>query len=351
MRLLASRAARQDGDLEAAAGELREAQRITGATDDTAFEWALLQASAGNVREVEEFLQKRADRSPTDAALAWEALAMGYLRSFRTIDAMACLNLWLKVSPDNVRALELRGQTYVAGKGVVRGADDYRKVLEIDPTRRATRWLLIDCLLGLGKYDEAARQLETFAKEVPDDPAVAARLGRCYNLLGRGEEGRRVVDAALANHPNDGPCLRTRGQISLLAQRPADAEVDLRRAAALLPADYQSQQLLFQALQQQGKVEEAKAQLKVAEEVRDRSEQIGELRSRKLAEFPLDPAMHFAMGKLLIQSGQGDAGEGWLLTALELDPNYKPAHAELAAYYDRIGEKALAEQHRRKAQP
>src|SRR5205085_2147555 len=77
VHLLASRAARQDGDLEAAVAELRAAQRLAGsATEETAFEWALIRAWSGQVREVEEYLQKRVDQSPGEAGpLVWEALA------------------------------------------------------------------------------------------------------------------------------------------------------------------------------------------------------------------------------------------------------------------------------------
>jgi predicted Zn-dependent protease len=353
VRLLAARAAWQDGDTPTAAAELRAAQRLLGgADDDTAFEWALIRAADGHVPEVEQFLQQRAEQSPAEAGpLVWEALAAGYLRVYRILDAMACLNHWLKRDPDNVRALELRGRTYVAGRGVVRGAEDFRRVLELDPTRRATRGRLAEAALSLGGYEEAARHLEVLGRENPDDPEIAARLARCYALLQRGDEARRLIDAALAKHPDDGPCLRTRGHLAILNQRPADAEADLRAAVARMPGDYQAHQLLFQSLQQQGKEGEARAQLKVAEAVRDRSEQLGELSSRAIAQSPLDPALYVQLGKLTLGSGGGDAGRRWLLYALQLDPEFRPAHAALAAYYDSVGDKARAEEHRRKAAP
>jgi tetratricopeptide (TPR) repeat protein len=350
--LLASRAARQADDLEAAVAELHAAQRLHGgATDDTAFEWALIQASAGNIQEVDEYLQRQADTSADKVPLVWEALTVGYLRRYRTLDAMNCLKRWLRDDPDNVRALELRGTTYVAGKGVVRGSEDYRRVLELDPTRKQTRWRLVNALLALGTYDDAASNLELFERETPGTPEVAARLARCYAMLGRRDEADRIIDAALAKYPDDGPCLRTRGQLSLIGQHPADAETALRKAVSLMPSDYQAQQLLFQSLQQQGKADEAKAQLKTAESVRDQSERIGELSSRKLAEFPLDPALHYEMGKLLIQTGRAELGERWLLNALQLDPNHKPSHLELANYYDRTGDKSRAAEHRKLAAP
>jgi tetratricopeptide (TPR) repeat protein len=351
VRLLASRAARQDGDLDAAAAELRACQRAAGgATDATAFEWALLEAAKGNVREVEEYLHKRATQSPDDGPLVWEALAEGYLRVYRTLDAMACVNHWLKRDPDNVRALELRAMTFVTGKGVVKGVEDYRRVLELDPSRRQTRSRLAAALVALGAYDEAATHLEVIDREQPGDPEIAARLARCYHMEpGRRDEAVRVLDAALAAHPDHGLCLRTRGQFALMADRKAEAEGWLRKAAAVLPEDYQTQFLLFQALQGQGKFDEAKAQLRKAEDVKDRSERIGELRSRKLAEQPLDPALHYEMGMLMIGTGHPEVGEQWLQTALNLDPDYRPAHAALADFYEGRGNKARAEEHRKRA--
>ncbi len=352
VRLLACRAAWQSGDADAAVAELRAAQRLTGgATDETAFEWALIRAFTGNVREVEGYLQRRADQTPDGAALVWEALAVGYLRAYRMPDAMDCLTAWLRADPDNVRALELRGATFVAGRGVSRALEDFRRVLELAPGRSETRWRLIDALLALGKYEEATEHLERFAREQPKDPAVAVRLTRCYVMIGRGPDAQRLIDEVIADRPDDAACLRTRGQIELATGRPAEAERTLRRAAELRPRDYQTQQLLFQAYQQQGKGDEARAQLRVAEGVRNQSERISELTSHKLAEAPLDPAVHYELGKLLVETDRAETGERWLLTALSLDPDHRPSHAALAAYYAGRGDKAKAEFHAARAAP
>lgn len=346
VRMLACRAAWQSGDPEAAVLELRAAQRRTGATAETALEWALAAASAGELGETEPFLQQQMDARPEVAPLVWEALALGYLRVYRTRDAMTGLNFWLARDPDNVRALDLRGQTYVAGKGVVRGCEDYRRVLERDPARADTRRRLADGLIALGGYEEAATHLEVLRRAEPADAGLAARLARCYALLGRGEDARALLGPVLAAHPDDGPALRTLGQVELVARRAGAAEAPLRRAAALLPNDYHAHQLFFQALQQQGKTDEARAQLKLAEAVRERSERIGELTSRRLAESPLDPALHFELGKLLLESGSPDVAEQWLLTAIRLDPTHRGAHGALAGLYAARGEAPRADRHR-----
>jgi predicted Zn-dependent protease len=297
---------------------------------------------------VDEYLQRRAEADPALAPLAWEALAEGYLRVFRTLDAMAVLDHWLKIDPNNVRALELRGMTFVTGKGVTRGSDDYRRVLELDPTRDQTRLRLALCLLDLGAYEEALQNFDRLARDKPDDPDILARLARCQNMLGRGAEARQVLDGVLARHPDHANALRTRGQFALADRNPAEAERWLQKAVAADPNDYQSQWLLFQALQQQDKLDQARAQLRVAEQVKDRTERLGELQSRKLTERPLDPALHYEMGMLLIRTGDPVPGEAWLQSALALDPDYAPAHAALADLYERNGDPAKAAEHRKK---
>jgi predicted Zn-dependent protease len=264
---------------------------------------------------------------------------------------MACLDHWLARDPNNVRALELRGITYVTGKGVQRGAEDFRRALELDPSRQNARVRLSICLLDLGSYSEALPLLEQLAREKPGDVEVSTRLARCFHMLGRPDDARRTLDDALKLHPENGRALRTRGQFALSSNPPrlAEAEGYLARAAAALPDDYQAQWFYAEVLRQLGKAEEAKAQVKKAEDVKERTERVNELRSRKLAEQPLDPALHVEMGTLMMRTGHAQAGERWMLSALGLDPDFRPAHAALATYYEGTGDKAKADEHRRRA--
>ena len=142
--------------------------------------------------------------------------------------------------------------------------------------------------------------------------------------------------------------LRTLGQFAFSDSQPGEAEKWLRRAVVSLPNDYQTQWFLYESLRQQGKPD-AVAQLKVAEQVRERSERLGELQSRKLAEQPLDPALHYEMAMLLMRAGQTEPAVSWLQSALAMDPKYRPAHAALADHYGRIGRKDLADEHRKLA--
>jgi tetratricopeptide (TPR) repeat protein len=133
-----------------------------------------------------------------------------------------------------------------------------------------------------------------------------------------------------------------------MESQPAEAEKWLRRAADRLPNEYQTQWFYYESLRQQGKPEAA-PQLKVAEAVREQSERLGELQSRRLAEQPLDPALHVEMAALLMRTGQTELALRWLQTALGLDPHYPPAHLALAEYYQKEGRPDLAAEHKKQA--
>src|SRR5262249_52143666 len=154
--LLASRAARRADDYESAEDHLREGQRLRGgASEETAFEWALLHASGGDLPSTESFLRQRLREQPQDAALVLEALAGGYLRMYRILDALGCLDQWLRDDPNNVRALTLKGNLFWQVKAPLKAIPEYRRGLELDADQHEVRWRLARCLLYVGRSSEA----------------------------------------------------------------------------------------------------------------------------------------------------------------------------------------------------
>jgi len=350
--LVGARASWQSGDLAGAVDELRAARRAAGATTpELALEWSLVQAADGNVAEVAEYLQQVADADRGVQRPVWEALAEGYLAVYRANDAFTVAQQWVSLYPDDPRGLELRGRAAIQGRGrgLTLGAADFREVLRLDPGRTKARVTLSTTLLDLGLFDEAQAELVRLVQDEPDRPDHRVRLARCLKMTNRADEAVGLLDAVIASHPGHGIALRTRGQFALADGRQAEAEGWLRRAAEALPNDYQTQYLYYQALQQAGRAEEAVAQLGRAEAVKQQSAQLADLRTRKLAERPLDPTLYAEMGSLLVKTGAADQGLRWLGVALSLDPNFRPAHEALATYYEAAGDRDRAAPHRRQA--
>jgi predicted Zn-dependent protease len=348
--LLASRAARLAGDYQSADRHLRAAERLLPeGSEEIALEWALLHASSGDLSEsVEDYLLKRAEKDPGVAPLAREALAEGYLRNYRIREAFSCLNRWLKLQPDNVRALALRAEVWRTIKRLKSAVPDYRRLVELDPEQDGPRfWLALGLFEG-GQYRKALDHLEALSGRLPG-PDVPILEARCRAALGQFEQARKGLDAILAEHPDNGLALRARGEVELKAGQAVRAEPWLRRAIRVMPNDYLAQFWLYNALNEQNKEKEAAAQDRVVHLLKDRLDRLDELTSGKLSARPHDPALRCELGKLLLQLGSEQAGERWLYAALAEDPHYRPAHAALAELYQARGDREQAAYHREQA--
>lgn len=349
--LLQARAAWQQSNFGKAVEYLEQCQsHLDDKTSrEIAMEWALVRAASGYVQDVEEFLQSVAEEAPDQATVIWEAMAEGYIRIYRILDALAMLDHWLKLDPNNLRALELRGLAFQNGHSAKRGSADLAKVLELDPQRDQTRWRLILCLLDMGSYEQALPHLQHLEQKKPKDPDIQVGIARCRRMLG--EEGtEKILDRVLKQGPDHVNALRVRGQFALVDREPDKAEQWLKKAVEKDPSDYQSQWLLYRALLEQGKKEEAEQQLKVAQETKGQSERLGELTSRQLSQQPLNPALHYEMGMLLLRAGHEKTAESWWLSAIRLDNRFRPAHRALADYYEKQGMTDKAAEHRRLAE-
>lgn len=350
--ILASRLARQRGDLQTAIHELRLAKKNNGdVNSDIAFEWALTQASDGNVSDIAEFLQQRVSNDPTNQRLVWEAMAEGFLAVYRANDAYTIAQQWATKFPDDLKGLELRGRAAIQGRGrgLKLGVEDFRKVLAKEPKRSRVRHYLAITLLELGLFSEAIPEFEQLVSAEPENLDHQVRLARCFNMSSRSSEANRLIDEVLRKNPDQGMALRTRGQFALSEARHADAEKWLKKAADSLPNDYQTQFLYYQALVGNGNQLLAETQLQKAESVRKQTIQLSELKTQRLAARPFDPALYVELGEILIRTGHADQGLRWLNEALALDPNNRNAHATLAEYYERSGKTELAAPHRQKA--
>jgi tetratricopeptide (TPR) repeat protein len=348
--LLAARAARMAGAFDEAEEHLRQAQRLGQLPpEDVAFEWALYRAARGDLDEVDQYLEARARKNPGEVPLICEALTRGYLCTFRTLGAVGCADRWLRLQPDCLAALALRGKVWLAAHAADKGLPDLQRAVAGDPADAEARRDLALALLETRQDEKALPHLEHLRALRPGDPDILVRIARCHQTLGRTEEALALLDAVLAEHPRHGLALATRGQMALAAERFSEAEKWLRQAVEVVPQDHQAQWALYRALVQQGKKAEAGAQRGRAQQAEDRAEKLGEITTRKMSQRPHDPALHAELGVLLIQTGQKEVGKGWLESALGLDPGCRPAHAALADYYEAEGDAERAAYHRQRA--
>ncbi len=353
--LLAARAARREGDYNEAFRLLQEVQSTLGDnSSDTLLEWALLHAAGGDLNKVEGYLHEMSNTAdPQTLALIFEAVTVGYARAYRLVDALQCVNEWLAHDPDNVEALFLRGNVFRQSGSWTRAVPDMRRVVELDPQRLWAQWWLALGLVNIGRYDEAIRHLELLLQHAPpelDKIDILVRLAMCRQRMGRSREARELLDEVLAQRPDHGLALLTRGQIDQLNGQLPQAEKWLRRAAKALPYDYKAQWALTECLRQEGKAEEAQAQEAHANWLKDRWERFSEIASHQMSKRPHDPALHYELGKLMLELGNPEGARNWFFSALLNDQHYVPALNALADYYAKQGDSATAEDYRRQAQ-
>ena len=344
--LLAARTARRAGSLDRAEEYLDICDCLGGQSDALALERALLYAQRGGLADVEETLRSYLDAGHPDAPLVLEVLTTALMKADRLPEALSLLDLWLTLSPDDPEALVRRGWTHEFLLDYTAAARDYEHALTLAPDQDRVRLALAELLVGTGRPAEAVGHFERLSERTPRDPAVRYGLARCRLRMGRAEEGRRLLDGLLAERPGDHQALVERGRLALAAGQAVEAERDLRAAVAQDPQDLRLLYSYHQCLKQLGRDREASAyadRLKSIEADLDRASRLGDQLRAKAAR---DPAGRCELGQLLLRLGFDRDGLRWLAAALRDDPDHRPAHEALAAYYRRAGKPDLEARHR-----
>jgi tetratricopeptide (TPR) repeat protein len=349
--LLAARIERLGGDPHAAEAHLNECLRLQRqASDATQLEWYLLRAQNGDVDEVAGGLWYCVQNNHPRTLEILETLARVYTQELRYRQAHVCLNKWLERQPDNLRALELRGEVQERLDSRDRATRDYERALELAPDHWQTRKRLVEILLGDSNPTEAEPHLAILARDHADDPEVMAGLARCRFLQGEVPEARRLFDAVLALHPEDFAALLYRGKLELADEHAAEAETWVRRALRVDPLNLDAHGTLYRALKQQGNRDaEAAAELERTEQIKRDVERLTFLLREQVDRSASNAAPPCEAGTLLLRLGQEQSGLFFLHQALKIDPKYRPAHEALAAFYAER-DPQQAEEHRRLAE-
>jgi tetratricopeptide (TPR) repeat protein len=330
--LLAARAARCAGSYDEAEVLLEKYQQARGLDDAGTLEQLLLSAER-NVDSVETVCWRHIEQDHPAAREIQEALTRGYLRQYRLVEARMCLQHWRDRAPEDAEAWCLQGRLHLDYERMAYPAiENYRHALELDPDHEDARLGLAVALLETKNYQESAQHLARVAQCQPDNLRVQVGLAECQDFLGNPAEAYRLVEGVLAQHPDYAQALALRGWLALESGQPEEAETWLRRAKARNPADHQARYNLILCLRRNGKEDEAERDERELKEWEDDLKRFNEIVTQDMVKRPHDPAVHCALGQLLLRSGQRDEGLRWLFSALQLDANYEPARKALAEY-------------------
>jgi tetratricopeptide (TPR) repeat protein len=333
--LLAARAARRARAYDECELALNKYRQVRGLDEAYSFEQLLLTAER-DVDQVAAVCRRHVEQGHPDAPLILEALTRGYLRQYRLSEARFCLDLWLGTQPDNPHALCLDGELRLDYElAIDRAGVSYRRAIELDPENEEARQGLAIVLLTTKNFSEAAEHLEYLRRCQPDNLRVQVGLAECRSSLGDRDEAIRLVDEVLARQPEYAPALSVRGRLAADGGQYKEAETWLRQAIAINPSDHEARYSLVLCLFNTDRTEEANREEKGLKQLEDDTKRFNEIVARDLAKRPDDPALHSALGEILIRTGHADAGVRWLNSALRLDHEYAPARKALTEYYER----------------
>jgi tetratricopeptide (TPR) repeat protein len=281
-----------------------------------------------------------------NAGPAREALVAGCLARFRWADAQRLLKAWLAAEPDDPTALLLTGKLQEQRLDLNGATAAYRRVVELDPDHDEARTRLATVLVGRFYGEEALGHLEVLRRRLPGHPEVTYLWAVALGLQGRGEEAKSALDPLLEQYPNHPRALAERARYAALAGDYAGACVDLARSVRLDPGNVAARNQYAQALERAGDRAGAERETATAGRLKTDLETISQLVSGPLQNRPDDPDVPYQIAVIALRAGQPEEGLRWLRAALQVDPDYRPAHQALAAYYQAAGNPVLAARHR-----
>ncbi len=345
-RLLAAQAARRAEQFERAEEHLARAER-QGLTRQTALERFLLRAQQGDLAEVDRPLQQLVIDGHDDAPLIIEALARGYTRTYRQLQARGALLDLIERQPDHPWAHYWYGNLFQERREYLQAVPQYRRAVELAPQRALFRLHLAQVLLQTNQALEAWPYFERLLSESPTDPEVLLGAAACLRRLNQPAAAHEYLDTLLRDHPDHAEALAERGRVFSDQGRPAEAIRCLRKAFQREPWNYSIGFALFSELREQGDPEADAVWQRIAAIRRDevRQQQILD----DLGKQGRSAALRHEMGVILLRSGSEGAALGWFAAALQDDPDHRPTHEALANYYEKKGNTEAAAYHRQRA--
>jgi tetratricopeptide (TPR) repeat protein len=341
--------ARRSNQFELAEEHIRESQQISGESQESLLEFAMLKAQRGDLTGSQDFLLSQLRNNTPEAPLILEALAQGAMHNHLLGLAKNYLDELVERQPDHYLAFEWRGRFWELSISPERALEDYGKVIELRPSFLEARLNLAQVLIKLSRGDEAIEHLEVVRKQLPDDPMVLLGLARCWRQRGDLDKAEEFVARVLKSHPNIQEAVLMRGIIYLDLSKNEAAEPVLRRAVKLAPYDRESNFQMAKCLRLLGRESEEKPYTDRVKEIDATRLELNRV-TDQIRKSPNDPDLRRKAAELSLHCHRDSEALGWLEGALQINPKHKPTHSALADLYEQFGRSDLAAKHRQASQ-
>jgi predicted Zn-dependent protease len=207
----------------------------------------------GDYRSAEQGLITVVDREP-DNLEAHRWLTAIYFEVDASVPAAAHLREWIRLDASDPRPYRWLGHvTRHSEVGYPEAIEAYRKLLQmdLDEAERATvlKELAETQVATLADYHQALETLAELPKALQNEPSIALLRAECLLGLGKADEAGHIVDAVLKKHPTLTSALLFRARVYLQADQPHQAIPLLENLVSRHPQNSRARQTLMLAYQ------------------------------------------------------------------------------------------------------
>ena len=329
-------AERRSGHLDRVSSPLRRAANLGWSKDDIERQSLLAIAQSGGVNATDARLKTIMVRGVSDEAAEeiYEALAIGYLNTYRLKEAWECLSSWSRWQPQAIFPKIWRADICHRINNRPGEESEHRAILAIEPKHCETRRRLADVLKDSNRVEEARQEYERCLQTCAATPELLIGLAECHRRLAQARSAVPLLKQALGlklSAVQRAAVLSELGQIDADEGRSHDAIAKLEEATRLAPYQAPILYSLSQAYARSGNEVRSRELLEQSERVRSQSLRVDEI-TLQLLKTPNDADLRFEAGKIMMDLGMKEEGAGWLRTAIQIQPTHRLALEALAAY-------------------
>lgn len=221
----------------------------------------------GQLADAIPYLEIVAARQPDNGEVLY-ALGVCFVQTRQPVKSRETFAKLFGVDAKTAPAFLLNARMHVRQQFEETAEVELKKALELDPKLPEVRFALGELAVYRAEID---RGVDLFKQEIALNPANAMafyRLGEAYSRQLKWDDALPALQRSIWLNPFfSGPYI-VLGKVYLKKKDLASAESLLRRATSIDPSNFGAHHLLAQALQQLGKLDEAKAEFALAERLR-----------------------------------------------------------------------------------
>ncbi len=329
-------AERRSGHLDRVSSPLRRAAKLGWSKDDIERQSLLAIAQNGDVDATDARLKTIMIGGVSDEAAEeiYEALAIGYLKTYRLKEAWECLSSWSSWQPQAIFPKIWRADICHRINNRAGEESEHRAILAIDPKHCETRRRLADVLKDTNRIEEARQEYERCLRTCVATPEVLIGLAECHRRLAQVQSAVPLLKQALDQNlsaAQRASVLSELGQIAADEGRFHEAIGKLDEATRLAPYQSPIWYSLSQAYARTGDEVRSRELLEQSERIRNLSLRVEEI-TQQLLKTPNNADLRYEAGKIMMDLGLKKEGAGWLQTVIQIQPDHRLALEALAAY-------------------